>query len=96
MFFGCIVLNGNALHAVVLFRNTKSEKKGGKKVLLFDLHKLAVRCLLTKAELLSPFSLSLSLPLPVSLYVSFSLSCGAVDLGYIPFNAISPIPHAVM
>lgn len=27
MFFGCIVLNGNALHAVVLFRNTKSKKK---------------------------------------------------------------------
>lgn len=69
MFFGCIVLNGNALHAVVLFRNTKSEKKRGKEVLLFDLHKLAVRCLLTKAELLSPFSLSLSLSLSMSLFL---------------------------
>lgn len=69
MFFGCIVLNGNALHAVVLFRNTKSEKKRGKEVLLFDLHKLAVRCLLTKAELLSPFSLSLSLSLSRSLFL---------------------------
>ena len=25
----------------------------------------------------------------------FYLSCGAVDLSYIPFNAISLIPHAV-
>lgn len=77
MFFGCIVLNGNALHAVVLFRNTKSKKKRGKKVLLFDLHKLAVR-LLTKAELLSPFSLFLSLSsCLLCLFFSFMWCCGS-------------------
>lgn len=76
MFFGCIVLNGNALHAVVLFRNTKSKKRG-KKVLLFDLHKLAVR-LLTKAELLSPFSLFLSLSsCLLCLFFSFMWCCGS-------------------
>ncbi len=78
------------------FWNTKVKENNNnnkKRALLFDLHRLAVRCLLSKAELLSPLSLSLSLCLSLSL--SLSLSCGAVDLGYIPFNAISQIPHAV-
>lgn len=69
MFFGCIVLNGNALHAVVFFRNTKSEKKGGKKFC----------CLISTSWLcdvywprLSYWARSLSLSL--SLFLSLSMS----------------------
>lgn len=59
------------------FFGTLKVKKRGKKVLLFDLHKLAVR-LLTKAELLSPFSLFLSLSsCLLCLFFSFMWCCGS-------------------
>lgn len=78
MFFGCIVLNGNALHAVVLFRNTKSEKKGEKKFC----------CLISTSWLcdvywprLSYWARSLSLSpsscLSLCLFFSFMWCCGS-------------------
>ena len=49
-----------------------NENKKKRFTLLFDLHKLAVRCLLSKAELLSPLSLALSLSNSLSLSLSLS------------------------
>lgn len=80
------------------------EKRKQKSPALY-LPTLAVYCLLCSAKLLRlflSFSLSVSLPLFVcaSLLLSLCLSvchpCGAVALGYIPFNAISLIPYAVI
>lgn len=76
MFFGCIVLNGNALHAVVLFRNTKSKKKEEKKFC----------CLISTSWLcvywprLSYWARSLSFSLSsclLCLFFSFMWCCGS-------------------
>ena len=64
------------------------EKK--KRALLFDLHKAGCAMFTVQGWATEPalsFYLSISSSISFYLFLSLYLSCGAVDLGYIPFNA---------